>query len=89
VGPDGYGVGMGTILFTVSLSSSIAVLLCCQYLQLWLLQVGVRSLYLARRMKKIRGATRGRKPSVKLTLQVARHTSNIPCCYLYLCSVKK
>jgi len=48
-----------------------------------MLQVGVRSLYLARRMKKIRGATLGHKSSVKTALQVVRSILNISFSYAY------
>jgi len=39
-----------------------------------MLQIGAQSLYLARRMKKIRGASLGFKSSAKIPLQVVWHT---------------
>jgi len=57
-----------------------ATCLLSHCLQLWPLlipQVGARSLYLARRMKKIRGATLGHKPPVKITFQVVQRISSL------------
>jgi len=50
---------------------AVTLLVCITQWLALMLQVGVRSMYLARRMKRIRGATLGHKSSVKTTLQVA------------------
>lgn len=62
---------------------------CVQLYLMLLLQVGVQSQYLARRMKRIHGASLAYKSSGRIPLQVARHALSVSLSPVYLWSVQE